>query len=261
MSFMVLPLREKPVVGLKSASRMPGVEELSRVLPAARGSGNWRGRGRGPPLGSDGDFLIDGGGGARGEGLGVGSRWWRRDGRRVCDGDVDGDLLRGVGLVDDGVLDVDGGLGGVGGEVGGGNEGAVFVEVDGVGEEEVDVAVDAGAGIPAGSGLLGVVGADGEEVVAGVEVAGEFVAEGDVAVGAVAEVESVDPDVGVGHDAVEGDEDLLVSGIVREGEVFAVPTDAVGEEGGPGASEGCAGRRGLRWTSRGGGRGCAKRRR
>ena len=81
--------------------------------------------------------------------------------------------------------------------------------MDGVGGDEADVAVDAGAGVPAGGGLLGVVDADGDDVFAGVEVGGEVVVEADVAVGAVAEEFAVAVDVGVGHDAVEGDEGAL----------------------------------------------------
>ena len=98
--------------------------------------------------------------------------------------------------------DVDGG--GVGGDFWGGDEGAPGGDVDGVGGDEADLAVDAGSGVPAGGGLLRVVDADGDDVFAGVEVVGEVVVEADVAVGAVAEELSVDVDVGVGHDAVEG---------------------------------------------------------
>ncbi len=58
----------------------------------------------------------------------------------------------------------------VGGDLWGGDEGAPGVDVDVGGGDEADVAVDAGAGVPAGGGLLGVVDADGDDVLAGVEV-------------------------------------------------------------------------------------------
>jgi len=66
------------------------------------------------------------------------------------------------------------------------------------GGDDADVAVDAGAGVPAGGGLLGVVDADGEGVDAGVELLGDVVVEADVAVGAMAEELAVEVDVGVG---------------------------------------------------------------
>ena len=106
--------------------------------------------------------------------------------------------------------------------------------MDVAGDDEADVAIDSGAGVPAGGGLGGVVAADGEGVGGGgaeVEVAGEFVAESDVAVGALAEVVAVDPDVAVGHDAVELDEDAAVGVGDGDGEVFAIPADTVGEVG------------------------------
>ena len=80
--------------------------------------------------------------------------------------------------------------------------------------DQADVTVDSRAGIPARGGLGGGVRLDDEEVrLAGLEVVGEVVAETDVAVRAVAEVVAVDPDVAVGHDAVELDPHALALGI------------------------------------------------
>ena len=122
------------------------------------------------------------------------------------------------------------------GDLRGGDEGAPWGDVDGVGGDEADMAVDACAGIPAGGGLLGVVDADGDGVFAGVEVRGEVVVEADVTVGAVAEEFSVAVDVGVGHDAVEGDEGALGGVEIGKGERLAIPGDAGGEEASGGAA-------------------------
>ncbi len=116
-----------------------------------------------------------------------------------------------------------------------GDEGSPWCDVDGAGGDEADVAVDAGAGVPAGGGLLGVVDADGDDVFAGVEVRGEVVVEADVAVGAVAEEFAVAVDVGVGHDAVEGDVGALGGVEFWQRERVAIPGDAGGEE-----ASGCA---------------------
>src|SRR5258705_8990211 len=92
------------------------------------------------------------------------------------------------------------------------------------------MAVDAGTGVPAGRGLLRVVDADGDDVFAGVEVRGEVVVEADVAVGAVAEEFAVAVDVGVGHDAVEGDVGAFRGVEFWQRESLAIPGDAGGEE-------------------------------
>jgi len=111
-----------------------------------------------------------------------------------ADGEADDGRL--CGLVDDAAADVDGGGGGRDGR--GGDEGAQGRDVGIGGGDDADVAVDAGAGVPAGGGLLGVVDADGEGVDAGVELLGDVVVEADVAVGAMAEELAVEVDVGVG---------------------------------------------------------------
>src|ERR1700735_4461235 len=119
--------------------------------------------------------------------------------------------------------------GGFGGDFGGGDEGSPGCDVDWAGSDEADLAVDSCTRIPAGGGLLRVVDADGDEVAAGVEVRGQIVVEADVAVGAVAEEFAVAVDVGVGHDAVEGDVGALAwGGGGVEG--VAVPGYAGGEE-------------------------------
>ena len=56
--------------------------------------------------------------------------------------------------------------------------------------------------------------------------AGKFVAEADIAVGTFAEVEAVDPDVAVGHRAVEFDENTAPGVVRRQVEMLAVPADA-----------------------------------
>ena len=77
-------------------------------------------------------------------------------------GDFEGDGAGGVGLVEDARGDVDGGLGGI--DLGRGDEEGIGREVDGIGHHHADVAVNARAFVPAGGGLLGVIGAHGEDV-------------------------------------------------------------------------------------------------
>ena len=52
----------------------------------------------------------------------------------------------------------------------------------------------------------------------------------------MAEEEAIDPDVAVGHDAVEVDEDALAAIGSGDGEGFAVPADAGGQESSSAAS-------------------------
>ncbi len=101
------------------------------------------------------------------------------------------------------------------------------------GREQAHVAVNAGAGIPAGGGLLRVIGADREQVRPGcaeVQVTGQIVPEGHVAVGPLAEMEAVDPNVAVGHHAIEFDGNTPRGIVCRQGESFAIPADAGREE-------------------------------
>ncbi len=97
------------------------------------------------------------------------------------------------------------------------------------------MAVDACSGVPARGGLLGVVDADGDDVFACVKVWREVVVEADVAVGAMAEEFAVAVDVGVGHDAVEGDVGAFRGVEFWQRERMAIPGDAGGEE-----ASGCA---------------------
>ncbi len=76
-----------------------------------------------------------------------------------------------------------------------------------------------------------------------VDVASQFVVEADGAIRASAEVEAVDPDVAVGHYAVEDNEYMFGSLGWGKAELFAVPSNARWEEasalaGGIGLSDG-----------------------
>jgi hypothetical protein len=111
-----------------------------------------------------------------------------------------------------------------------GDERAPVFDVDGVGRDEADVPVDAGAGVPARGGLPRVVGADGDDVrLAEVQMFGQLVAEADVTVGPFAKMMPVDPHVAVRHHAVELDEDAALRVLCGEVEVLAVPADARGQ--------------------------------
>ena len=87
-----------------------------------------------------------------------------------------------------------------------GDECAPGNDVGVAGGDEADLAVDASAGIPARCGLLRIVDAHGDDVVAGVQMRGKFVRKADVAVGPVAEEFAVEVNIAVGHDSVEDDE-------------------------------------------------------
>src|ERR1019366_6196250 len=119
--------------------------------------------------------------------------------------------------------------GGVFGDAGRCDEGAPIGHVQLVGGQQPGVPVDAGAGIPAAVGLVGVVHLDGDHVVAGVEQRREIVREGDVAVGALAQILAVDPHFAVLIDAVELDDDDAVLVGLRHAEALAIPGDAGGK--------------------------------
>ena len=147
------------------------------------------------------------------------------------DGGLHRYLSRGVGLVDHCGLHMDHGL--VGFDLGRGDERAPLVDVDRVGCYQANVAINARPAVPARSRLSGIIGAHGEDirlVFAEVQMPGQFVAETDVTVGPLAEVEAVDPDVAVGHDAVEVDEDATLGIIRRKYEMLAIPADAGGQK-------------------------------
>src|ERR1700678_3397333 len=120
--------------------------------------------------------------------------------------------------------------GGFGGDLRGGDEGAPWGDVDGVGGDEANLTVDACARIPAGGWLLGVVDADGDDIFSGVKVRREGVVEADVAVGTMAEEGAVAVDVGVGHDAVKGDKGALGWVELWQIEDVGIQADAGGEE-------------------------------
>ena len=137
-----------------------------------------------------------------------------------------------VGVVTDGGGDLDGG--GLRGNLRGGDERAIAIDTHGFGGGQVDVAVDARAGIPAGIGkIVVVIDADGEDIVAAlVEVRREVVFERSIAVRAFAEFVAVQVDGGVLVDAVEAEDECFVLLVGGEGEVLAIPGDAAGKEAG-----------------------------
>ena len=74
-------------------------------------------------------------------------------------------------------------------------------------------AIDASALVPARGGLLLRVAADGNHVVRGwseTKMAGQVVIEAHIAVGTVAQMKTVDPDVAIGHHAVEDNVDVTM---------------------------------------------------
>src|SRR6185312_4690342 len=59
--------------------------------------------------------------------------------------------------------------------------------------------------------------------------AAKFVTKADVTVGTMAEVKAVDPDIAVGHHAVELHGHAVVGSAGREGEMLSIPADAAGK--------------------------------
>ena len=106
-------------------------------------------------------------------------------------------------------------------------------DVDRVGDDEVDVAVDAAAGVPAAAGEL-VADLDRDDVLrvaVGVRVR-EVDREAGVAVGVAGHLLAVEEDDRVHVDAVELERDALVRGRAREREGLAVPAEAALEVAG-----------------------------
>ena len=64
---------------------------------------------------------------------------------------------------------------------------------------------------------------------------GEVIAKSDVAVWAMAQVKAIDPDIAVGYNAVEFDEDALLCVGIGQREMLAIPTDAAVAESTGGA--------------------------
>ena len=116
--------------------------------------------------------------------------------------------------------------GGVGGDLGSGDEDVIDALL---GENfKGDGGVDAAGVIPAGGGFEGVVDVDLDAVFSGDEVRGEFVGEGEVAVGEDAEGGSVEEDLGVHVDAIEVEMQFLIFGESGRGECFAIHRDSAG---------------------------------
>ena len=86
-----------------------------------------------------------------------------------------------------------------------GDIGALIVHVDGVGDNQGDIPVDAAAGVPAAGGDI-VHGLDGDDIVrdaVAFEIVGDVKGKGGIAVVVFADKGSVDIDIGIGIDAVE----------------------------------------------------------
>ena len=93
---------------------------------------------------------------------------------------------------------------------------------------DADVPVDAVARVPAGSGLLGVVGPDGDDIVRAVQldVVRNIIIQRQIAERPVSQQVLVDPHVAVGHHAAELDVDPLAGQVLAvEFQRLAVPAD------------------------------------
>ncbi len=98
-------------------------------------------------------------------------------------------------------------------------------DVERIGFDEPDVAIDSGAFVPPAF-VVGGVGAEGEDIFfAVVEIVGEVVAEGGVAAGVAAEAVAVDPDDGVAEDAVEFDGDAAAEVGFGDFKCSSIPAD------------------------------------
>src|ERR1035437_3467294 len=120
------------------------------------------------------------------------------------------------------------------GNLGCGHEGSPLSDVDGIGDNQPNVTIDTRATVPARRRLGRSVGADGEGIrlsIAEIGMPGQFVLEADVAERPMAKLEAVDPDIAVGHDAVELDEDAALGIIGGQREMFAIPANAARQKG------------------------------
>ena len=102
---------------------------------------------------------------------------------------------------------------------------AVLGNVQRVGHDQVHIAPDAGAGIPAARRRLMVDLDDDGVLLAHLYIVGEVEGELRVAVGVGAELMPVDPYRGIHVHAVEVDADALARKLLAHGEALAVPTD------------------------------------
>ena len=162
--------------------------------------------------------------------------------RRAGQGDRHLHRRRGGPLVGDVGVHLDGRVAGAerGGQAGRGHERAVPRHVDRPGGDQVDVAEDAVAGVPAAARLL-VGRADRDHVrgdAVGVHQAGQVVAEAGVGVGVVAEQLAVQVHVRIAVHAVELDRDPLARQGRGQREVLAVPGQAARQEPGGAARAG-----------------------
>ena len=107
----------------------------------------------------------------------------------------------------------------------------------GRGGGEPHMTIDAAARIPTTVGLVAIIDTNGQDVLSRpVEIGGEVVLEGGVAIGARAQGVAVDIDRGVHIDAVEGDEDAIVGRACGQAEMLSVPTYAAGKRAATGAT-------------------------
>jgi hypothetical protein len=97
---------------------------------------------------------------------------------------------------------------------------------DVVGHDEPDVPVNARAGIPPRRRLGGIICAHAQHVslVAKIQMAGQVIAKARVAGRALAQMKAIDPDIAVGHHAVEVDENTLAGVLPAKREGLAIPT-------------------------------------
>ena len=95
----------------------------------------------------------------------------------------------------------------------------------GAGRHQAYLAVNAPAQVPALRRLLGVIAAHGNDVRTKAQVRREFIHEADVAVRPAPQMVPVDPDIAVGHHAVEHDEAAFCAIDFCDLERVAVPAD------------------------------------
>ena len=138
-----------------------------------------------------------------------------------------GPVEAGLELVDDGGLDPDDGLAAL--DLLRVVEHAPLLEMGLGGGHQADVAIDAGAAVPARVGLHGIVHVHGDDISAGFQVGSQVIGEAGVAVGPGPQLVAVDPDGAVHIDAVEFDGVQLVLVVSGHTEGLAIPAGTRGE--------------------------------
>src|ERR1035437_5182743 len=99
--------------------------------------------------------------------------------------------------------------------------------MNGIRGNEPNVTINACAGVPARSWLARVVSPNDDHVVLSeIQMAGQIVAKTDIAIGTCSKVETVDPNVTVGHYAVEFDREPSVSLCCVDGKMLSIPSNA-----------------------------------